>query len=55
VRRLVLGAHVGLQLHDPPDPATVGVIADQMGAEQASRGPDGRAGEDRAIDDAQDG
>ena len=54
MRRPVVGARIGLQLHDPPDPTAVGVLTDQPRAEQVPCRLEGRSGEDRAIDDAQD-
>jgi hypothetical protein len=55
VRRPVVGTRVGLQFHDPTDAAAGVVVADQERAEQALCGLGGRCGEDRTIDDAQDG
>jgi hypothetical protein len=53
VRRPVVGADVRLDLDDPPGPPSRLVVADEARAEQASRGLERWAGEERAVDDAQ--
>ena len=51
--RAVVRPEVGLDLDDPARAATGGIVADEPGADQGTRGLERRAGQDAAIEDAQ--
>ena len=53
VRCPVVDADICLDLDDPPGTASRLVVADQSRAEQGPGGLERRAGEERAVDDAQ--
>jgi hypothetical protein len=51
MRGPIVDPDVGLELDDPPDPASRGVVADQAGPEEGAAGLQAGAGQDRPIDD----
>jgi hypothetical protein len=55
MRGPVLDADVGLDLDDPPDPASRRIVADQAGPEEGATGLQAGTGQDRSIDDVRAG
>jgi hypothetical protein len=53
VRGPVVAADVRLDLDDPSDPPTRGVVADELCADQAARRLERRPRQDGAVEDAQ--